>query len=183
MGIEGPTPDQITINVLKDHEYGIFASEDGVLLLKLGYAGPLVSYSPQTDVFDYEQLISASGKEEWDYTSASTKIITSDAANSVGMIWFGSYAYFVPGNYSAVFALRTTNETCELLLDIATQQGTLSIADRVVNGTEFKQINAWQEFSVNFEVDLPTRLEFRGIGISNNTEVSLDYVRVEQIGP
>lgn len=183
MGINGLTPDQITINVLKDHEYGILASEDGVLLLKIGYAGPLASYSPQTDVFDYEQLISASGKTEWDYASASTKIITSDAANSVGMIWFGPYAYCVPGNYSAVFKLKTANETCELLLNIAAQSGALSLADRVVNGTEFKQLNAWQEFSVNFKVDLPTKLEFRGIGISNNTEVSVDYVRVEQIGP
>jgi hypothetical protein len=183
MGINGLMPDQITINVLKDHEYGIFASEDGVMLLERGYTGPVEHYSSQRDVFDYEQLISASGKTVWDYTSVSGKIITSDPANSVGVIWFGPYAYFVPGNYSAVFELRAANETCKLLLDIAAQGGTLSIANRVVNGTEFKQMNEWQEFSVNFKLDLPTKLEFRGIGISSNTEVSVDYVRVEQISP
>jgi len=179
----GPTPDQVTINVLNNHEYGIFASEDGILLLKRGYTGSPEYYSPQISTFDYEQLSSSSGKTEWDYTSASRKIITSDPANSQGMIWFGPYAYFAPGNYSAMFELKTANETCELKLDISTQQGAISIADRVVNGTEFKQMNAWQEFSVNFKIGLPTILEFRGIGISSNTEVSIDYVRVEQIGP
>jgi uncharacterized membrane protein len=184
MGIMGPTPDQITISLLKNNEYGMFASEDGVLLLRRGYSGPLEYYSPQVNVFNSGQLILGAGKIEWDYASSSGRVITSDPANSFGVIWFGPYAYFVQGNYLATFKLRTANETCQVLLEVSAQQGSLSVAARVVNGTEFKQANAWQEFSVSFKVvHLPEKLEFKGIGISNDTKVSLDYIRVEQIGP
>ena len=183
MGIQGLTPDHVTINLLENSEYGAYASEDGVLLLKRGYTGPVQYYSPQVNVFDYEQLITNSGRIDWDYTSTSGKIITINQAQSVGVIWFGPYQYFVPGEYSATFKIRTANETCRLILQVSALQGTVSIAGKTVNGSDFKQMNQWQEFSVNFKIDLPTILEFRGIGISNNTAVSLDYVRVQQTAP
>jgi len=182
-GIYGLTPDEIVIKLLEDKEYGISVSIDGVLILKKGYTGSVQLYSPQVDVFNYNHLIPSSGKTKWDYTSTSRKIITSDPINSLGVVWFGPYEYFVPGKYSAIFRIRATNETCQLLLDVATKQASLSIAQRIVNGTEFIQLNDWQDFSVHFEIDKPTKLEFRGICLSNNTQVAIDYIIVEQLEP
>jgi uncharacterized membrane protein len=182
--IEGPTPDQIIVTVMESREYGVIASCDGVILLERGYNGSLKHYTPQIDVFNYDKLIPSSlGKIRWDYTSTSGRIITSDPSNSAGMIWFGPYRYFSVGTYSATFRLKTANETCQLLLEIATNQGTLPIAKRAVNGTAFNQLNAWQEFSLHFEIGLPTKLEFRGFCSSNNTQVAIDFVKIEQLAP
>jgi len=181
-GIQGPTPDQIVVAVIENREYGVIALCDGVMLLQRGYNGSLQYYTPQKDVFYYDKLIPGLyGKIRWDYTSTSGRIISSDPGNSVGMIWFGPYKYFAPGNYSATFRIRTANETCQLLLQIETDQGKLPIAEKNVNGTAFNQLNAWQEFSLHFELSSPTQLEFRGLCSSNNTQVAIDFVKVEQL--
>jgi hypothetical protein len=183
-GIQGPTPDRIVVTVIENREYGVIALCDGVMLLERGYNGSLQYYTPQKDVFYYDKLIPGlQGKIRWDYTSTSGRIISSDPSNSIGMIWFGPYKFFSPGTYSATFRVRTANETCQLLLQIETNQGTLPIAEQAVNGTAFSQLNAWQEFSLPFEIGSPTNLEFRGSCSSNNTQVDVDFVRVEQLAP
>jgi hypothetical protein len=182
-GISGLNPDQIIINLLNSTEYGILASMDGVLLLKRGYAGPVEYYSPQTDVFDYGSLILSFGIVKWDYTSASKRIISSNPEKPLGMIWFGPYQYFSPGNYTSTFRIKTTNEGCNLVLDISAQTGLQILASKTVTDKEFETIGNWQDFSLHFRVDEPTRLEFRGRSISNGTNVALDFVRVEQSNP
>jgi len=182
-GIYGLTPYETVIKLFESNEYGILASVDGIMLLQRGYNGSLKYYAPQKYVFSaYNQLILGSGKIIWDHTSTSRKIIISDQ-NSLGIIWYGPYRYFAPGNYSAIFRMKTTNETCQLLLDVATKRGSILIAQRNVNGTEFKQTNSWQDFHIYFKIDKPTGLEFRGKSTSNNTQVALDYVIVEQLSP
>jgi len=184
--IYGPPPDQIVINLLKNGEYGILASMDGVLLLKRGYVGPVEHYSPQLDVFNYDQLSIGSGMTQWDYTSASGKIISSDPKNPLGMVWFGPYKYFALGNYTSTFKIKTTSANCNLLLDVTTQlidRSMRVITSRDITGTEFERIGNWQEFSLYFSVDEPMKLEFRGTSLSNETQVAVDFVRVEQLSP
>jgi hypothetical protein len=168
---------------MENREYGVIALCDGVMLLERGYNGSLQCYTPQIDVFNYDKLIPSLGKIRWDYTSTSGRVISSDPSNSIGMIWFGPYKFFSPGTYSATFRVRTANETCQLLLQIEANQGTLSIAEKAVNGTAFNQLNAWQEFSLHFKIGSPTNLEFRGLCPSNNTQVAVDFVKVEQLAP
>ena len=182
-GIYGPTPYQIVTTLMENDEYGVLASSDGVLLLKRGYTEPLQYYSPQKDFFDYEQLIPGVGKIIWDYASTSGKIITSDPSDSAGMIWFGPYKYFVQGTYSAIFKIETANKTCQLVLQVTTDQGSVLIAQETIQGTSFSQLDTWQQFSVPFNINLPTRLEFRGLCLSNNTQVAIDFIRVEQQAP
>jgi hypothetical protein len=216
-GIYPPTPDQIVTDLMNRTAYGLLASADGVLLLKSNYTGPLEHYSPRTDVFDYNQLISSErgfGRIAWDYTSASKKVITSDPtlffgsrSSSYGlysgMIWYGPYRYFSPGSYTATFRIKTANETwirndgepCDLLLQVTTDLGHTPLAERTINGTDFKQTGQWQDFSIDFEVrngvppwakwPLPPLqiLEFRGKLRADNIQVAIDYVKVEQIGP
>jgi uncharacterized membrane protein len=181
MGIYGLTPNRIIIeHIMKDNEYGVIASVDGILLFQRGYNGSLKHYDPQKDVFNYKKLISSSGKIIWDYTSKSRRIIISDPDNSPGVLWFGPYEYFAPGSYSATFRLKTANETCQLLLDIVSDEGRKIIALRSIFGSDFEQVDSWQEFSLRFEIDEITELEFRGFYISNNTEIAVDYVKIEQ---
>jgi len=183
MRLYGPTPDQILLKLMKNKEYGLLASLDGVMLLKRGYNGPLKHYEPQKDIFNYNHLIPASGKITWDYTSTFKKVISSNPDNSVGVIWFGPYRYFAPGSYIATFRIKTINKTCRVLLDIVSDHGNKLITLRTIYGKDFEQVNSWQEFSLRFRIDEPMELEFRGTSLSNNTQVVIDYITVEQIAP
>ncbi|RLI27516.1 hypothetical protein DRO58_04195, partial [Candidatus Bathyarchaeota archaeon] len=184
MGIYGKKPDKIVVDYLiKDHNYGILASLDGVLLLQKGYNGPPKYYAPQKETFNYNQLIPASGKIVWDYTAISKKVIRSNPENSIGVVWFGPYKYFSPGSYVATFRIKTANETCRLLLDVVSEEGSNLIVLRTIFGSDFKQVNSWQDFSLRFEIDKPMKLEFRGICFSNSTEVSIDCITVKQLSP
>ncbi len=182
-GIYGPTPDEITTKLLKSGEYGLLASSDGIMLLQKGYNGSIQYFSPFKDIYNYNQLIPLMGRIRWDYSSMSGKIITSDPNSSNALIWFGPYAYLNPGDFTVSFRISTTNETCQAILEAVTEEGNYSLARRVVNGTEFERLGTWQSFEMHFRIDLPTKLEFRGRCISNETMLSMDYVSVNQIQP
>lgn len=181
--IQGPTPDQITINLMKEKSYGVVASSDGIMLLKKDYNGTLQYYTPQRDTFDYQTLIPLIGEIKWDYTSTSKKIIINNPEYSPGYIWYGPYKYFVPGTYNATFKIKTSNENSQILLDIVTNHGDTIMAQRIINGTEFHLMNTWQEFTFSFKIDEITQLELRGKCLSTNTQVAIDYVKVEQENP
>jgi hypothetical protein len=50
-------------------------------------------------------------------------------------------------------------------------------------GGQLSVTDGWKDFTLNFQLPELGRLEFRGICVSNNTEVAIDYVKVEQLGP
>jgi uncharacterized membrane protein len=180
-GLFGSYSDGVTYMIMHEGQYGILAAADGVLLLKKGFSGPLQYYVPQEDTFDYGELIPKLGTVIRDYTSASGKVITSRPESSIGFIWYGPYKYFAPGNYSATFRVKTANETCGLLLDVAYQEGVILV--RKDFGNQLSVTDGWKDFTLDFRLPELGRLEFRGINVSNNTQVSVDYVKVEQLGP
>lgn len=179
-GLFGSSSDGVTYQIMHEGQYGILAAADGVLLLKKGFSGPIQYYVPQEETFDYSELILKLGTVSWDYTSVSGKVITSRPESSIGFIWYGPYTYFVPGNYSATFRVKTANETCGLLLDVAYQEGVILVRKDV--GNQLSVNNGWRNFTLDFRLPELGRLEFRGICVSNNTQVAIDYVKVEQIG-
>ena len=87
------------------------------------------------------------------------------------------------GNFIASFRLSTANETCSLVVDVAADDGDTILARRTVNGTDFDNLNEWQEFEVPFRLEVPTKLEFRGFCQTNDIIAQLDYIRVQQTGP
>jgi uncharacterized membrane protein len=180
-GLFGSYSDGVTYEIMHENKYGILASADGVLLLKKDYSGPLLYYVPQEDTFDYSELIPKLGTIKRDYTSVSGKVIASRPESSIGFTWYGPYKYFVPGNYTATFRVKTENQTCGLLLDVAYNEGVILV--RVYVGGQLSVTDGWKGFTLNFQLPELGRLEFRGICVSNNTEVAIDYVKVEQLGP
>jgi uncharacterized membrane protein len=181
MRIYGITPAEVLLRLLENKEYGTVASLDGVMLFKRDYEGPVKYYEPQKDTLNYKKLIPSHGKITWDYTSTFKKVISGDPDDSIGTTWFGPYQYFTAGTYKATFRIKTMNETCRLLLDVVSEQGTKIIALRSIYGNDFEQTNNWQEFSLNFKIDKPTELEFRGRCYTNNTQIVIDYITVKQL--
>jgi nicotinamide mononucleotide adenylyltransferase len=110
-------------------------------------------------------------------------VIVSDSLNPSGVIWFGPYKYFVPGNYSVTFRLKTVFGGSQLALQVTSERGSNLISQRMINGGEFKGTDEWQDFSLTFGISEITKLEFRGLSMSNQTNVTLDYVKVLQVSP
>jgi uncharacterized membrane protein len=179
-GLFGSYSDGVTYLIMQQNQYGILAAADGVLLLKKGYSGPLQYYVPQEDTLDYGDLIPKLGTIVRDYSSVSGKVITSRPESSIGFIWYGPYKYFVPGNYTATFRVKTENQTCGLLLDVAYKEGV--ILNRKDFSNQLSVTDGWKDFTLTFRLTELGRLEFRGICLSNNTEVAIDYVKVRQVG-
>jgi hypothetical protein len=86
----------------------------------------------------------------------------------------------VPGNFTVTFRVKTENQTCGLLLDVAYREGVILLRKDVSN--QLSGADGWKDFTLNFRLPELGRLEFRGICVSNNTEVAIDYVKVEQVG-
>jgi uncharacterized membrane protein len=183
MRIYGITPIQVILTLLENKEYGIIASLDGVMLLKRDYQGPIEYYEPQKDTFNYKKLVPSHGKITWNYTGTFHKVISGDLQDSIGITWFGPYQYFTPGTYEAIFRIKTMNETCNLVLDIVTEKGTKVVALRSIYGDDFEQTDNWKDFSLNFEIDKPAELEFRGKCFENNTQIVLDCITVKPLQP
>ncbi|MEM3715048.1 MAG: hypothetical protein QXF82_08895, partial [Nitrososphaeria archaeon] len=183
MKIYGPSPDAVLLWLMANNEYGMIASMDGVMLLQRGYRGQLKYYEPQRDIFNYKQLIPSVGKITWDYTSTFGKVISTNPEASTGIMWFGPYRYFSPGDYEATFRLKTANETCKIVLEVVSEQGTKAIALRTIYGNDFTHVNTWQNFTLHYRINQPAELEFRGRILSNNTQIVIDYVAVKQISP
>jgi uncharacterized membrane protein len=168
-------------DLIRNQKYGLYAIIDGVLLYMKEYEGPIKFYVPQSAVFNYKHFYISNGKITRDETSRFGRVIASNPYNSMGIIWFGPYKYFIPGRYVATFRLKLQSETGRLLIDIVTNKGKSYIGLRTIYGSDFKERGAWQDFSLYFEIDEITELEFRGICLTNNTQIYLDFIRVEMV--
>ncbi len=161
--------------------YGLLASADGILLFQKGYNGPLTLFDPRKDVFGSDSLfVLNNSKILGDPTSSSGKTIVHEAGDSLGVIWYGPYSYFFSGEYQATFRMKTNSESLRCVIDVA-NSGT-AISSRTVNSSDLKPLGEWNEVTLDFKIDGVGRMEFRGFCESNNTYVSLDYVKITQVG-
>jgi uncharacterized membrane protein len=176
------SPQEALEKEVGSRKYGLFASADGILLLKNGHSGLPILYRGRIDVFDSNQLLPMfkNSKVLNDKTSSSGRVITHEANDSTGFAWYGPYSYFFTGEYRATFRVKTNSAGLDCILDVAASGNVVS--QRVLSSFDFKTLGDWEEFTLDFRISGLPRMEFRGYCESNNTYVALDYVRVIQIG-
>jgi len=180
--LSAESPNQVLEEAIKNGKYGVFASADGILLFKKDYNDSAVLFVPRVDVFSSNHLIPVfrNSKVVVDPTSYSGRTIVHEPNDSNGTIWFGPYAYFFTGEYSATFRIKTKSENLNLIIDVA-DSGEI-ICEKRLNSSDFVALGEWQEFTLNFTIVGLKRMEFRGFCISNNTHVALDFIKVTQLG-
>src|SRR5205085_488935 len=77
---------------LSSGRYGIVANDDGVILLKANYSGPVLLLGITNYVFDYRDLSLHTGSAVSDSTSASREVLLHSASDQSGVtFWFGPY--------------------------------------------------------------------------------------------
>lgn len=183
-GAEVGIIESITSELLINKSYGLYASAERTLLYKKHYESSPIVYGSLLDMkFNYKHLGLYDGSfilKDPTAESGTILVHTTDHLNNI-TFWTGPCLMTPPGQYNVTFRLKMSGEPQNIgviTLDIATNKGTQILNSMVVRMSDFKQQDAWQEFTLRFKIEWPTRLEFRGVRASNKVNLGLDYIHV-----
>lgn len=199
----------IVLSYIKD--YGVYAANDGVILLKRGYNGPPVIFEPYVVVLDYEALTLMNGEVVRNADSDSIEVLLHRAnVEPVGDFWRSTALYLPPGEYEISYKLKVTNELWSSIIDVNVtgrslllsqqQQGTQVSGHKVtfietlsknktiyiwkaLSGADFSEANVYKEFKDRFYAAVSFMLETGSTVVSTNTDVYLDWIKVSQLKP
>ena len=160
--------------------YGIRAEVNGFLLLQRNYSGSLSIYSPFKAVISPNQLLATAH-----YTFQSGALTFE---NATGNLWSGPDMYILPGSYSVVYTMATSNNSKDNFFTLyAGELGNYSqmLSALTVNGSYFVKTNAWTAIQLN--VTVPGALVSFELPISLSSQWSgnllLKSISIEQTSP
>lgn len=169
-------------HVIQKGTYGLYASADRILLFKQFYSAEPVLFQPILVEYDFRNLVN-DGKIVDDPTSKSGKVLYHEATSGrQGTFWYGPYDVLPSGTYKVTFSLKVSSlvNGHVVTLDVRTQGTTLASED--INGSDFQEANTWQNFTLQFKLSQAVvDIEFRGMNVSNATDISLDYIQAATI--
>jgi uncharacterized membrane protein len=185
------TMKQFLPQLMSTGQYGVVVNDDGVILLKANYSGPVLLAGETNYTYDYQTLDLRSGSKQADSTSASGVVLVHSPSDQSGAtFWFGPYASLPPGQYNVTFVMKTTAQTSgSLYLEVDTFLNSTSapiLGQRVINSSSFVNPGSWTSFNLAFNyTSLESAnglLEFRGVDAVGGP-FSLDYVQVTYVSP
>ena len=190
--------------------FGVYASKDGVLLLRHNYAGPPVLYEKYNVILDSSQLVIMNGEVVQDTNSNSQKVLLHRGNLGIDDFWRSPYVYLPPGQYEITFKLKITNNVPQNVIDInvtgrqllfyQSEQGTESSGHKIsfrmkisndrsayiwigLKGQDFSESDSYNEFHALFNLSFPSILELGSTAVSSSADIYLDWVRVTQLHP
>jgi hypothetical protein len=182
-----PSGSELLPGMLESGNYGVYASADGILLLKRGYLEEAKLLVPAIATFNLVNLTVPTGdpfiQEQIDSTSASGNVLLHrKGGNLSSPFWFGPYKAFPPGLYEVTFRLKTTAIDFGYIatLDVAANEGHQVLSSRRLYGHDFPKTDDWNNISMLFLNKKPQLLEFRGLDVSNSTDLYLDFIELKQ---
>jgi hypothetical protein len=160
-------------------EYQLYRYEDGFWVFKRGYEGTPTALTTDSEVTwvadDYEF-------EPRDFTTRSTTEVRGFVVSQDGAagerIWYGPYAVFAPGTYTATFRVYATgtDDRSAATVDVA-----VGDSHRVVAREQVASKPGVQEVTVRFTLDRPTtKVEFRGAHAAPGGTVAFGGVTVDR---
>jgi len=182
------SPVEFAKEALNSGKYGIFASSEGILLLKRGYDGKPIIFKPYIAELNYKNLKIGDVGEIVNYeTSVSGKVIYHSSEKESGYIWYGPYINLPPGLYEATFTLKVNSafepEDRLLTLDVTSLADKAILSKKSVYGVHVDTPEKWINVTLLFGVNgFSEQVEFRGFAEGNYT-ILLDRIIVKQISP
>ncbi|MEM3830341.1 MAG: DUF2079 domain-containing protein, partial [Conexivisphaerales archaeon] len=157
-------------------QYGILAEEDGFVLLKHNYKGPIIYYKPEYEQIFPAQLLVLNNS----YRAGN--IIT--GTNPDGhRIWYGPYILLNPGEYQVTFRLSTTNNSASnsiVLWSGDYAQGE-TFYQSTLTGSSFPNTNTIYNITINISIDnFYDGVEFAGLDAYWNGSLSLYGITVKE---
>jgi uncharacterized membrane protein len=169
-------------HVIQKGTYGLYASDDRILLFKQFYSGEPILFQPILVQYDFRNLVN-NGKIVEDPTSKSGKILYHEATpGSQGTFWYGPYDVLPSGTYKVTFSMKVSSLIDNHVVTLDVRAKGISLASEDINGSDFHEANTWQNFTIQFKLNQAVLdIEFRGVNVSNATDISLDYIQAVTI--
>lgn len=154
--------------LLHSKKYGILAEEDGVLLLKYLYSGPLVSYVPYKKSITFGETL----------TSNKSNCYNSKSSLSL---------FLSPGTYDINFSFLRNNPhigaNSQVVISYNNQQNIANIFNlsKVINQSK-------EQKNINFEFTVPDDIQYGNVfitlkNITNTSVIKLNSFLITQISP
>ena len=129
-------------------KYGILLEGGGIIVLKRGYAGPVLDYH------EFQQNFPAKSFVNIPNPSLRTNIITVNNFSD-GYMWHGPWTFLIPGKYQVEIYLSASQHTSTNIFyfNVTVNDGSQTIGSCQVNGTSFKSQDNQTIISMNFTVN------------------------------
>jgi uncharacterized membrane protein len=189
--------------------FHVYASADGIVLLKRSYSGEPILFVPYEIKLDSTNLVLTSGEVVTDLNSSSQKVLLHGASNgSANDFCHSSLFDLPPGEYETTFRLKTENnllahvaeiDISKLPLELSVMEsGTESIGHRFyfilrhassritfaseeLVQSDFPEPSLYAEFKFKFSVYIPSAYEVNVTNVSPHTNLYLDWINLTQI--
>ena len=168
-----------------NRSFGVVASADGIILFKKDYAGNSTILEPYNVRYDYNGLTLYSGEivEVPNSTSKMVMHINGLSAPSP-MFWYGPRSLLPPGSYNVTLRLNV-NGTGEIFtVQICTDNGSNILRSKTFSADNLERKGNWTDQTFQLDLEKPlVDFEVRGVNISPNADIYLDYIDVKQVNP
>ena len=175
--------DLVISEVTSRNDYGVYAFADYVIVFKRDFFKAPVLCRPTSLTLNYKNLSLDEGTRLKDESSTSGTVLAHLEEHGTGTFWFGPYAILPLGKYNLTFRLKLGSyaDGYIIILDVVDNGSKEILAEREVTSEDLK-VGEWIDVTFHFVSDrFQYKVEFRGINISKDVELYLDYVRVEQV--
>lgn len=190
-------------------DFGVYASNDGVILLKRSYSDNPISFMQYTSMMNWEELSLTSGEIVTDVESSNQKVLLHRVhAGSATDLCQGPLLQLEPGEYEAAFRLKIANVSSSKIATISVQMlpielevtttgdeltgrkfyfsmkysnHTVAYASRDLFEGDFSEFEVYEEFNLLFSSEIPISVAIGVIGVSPNTDLYLDWINVTQL--
>lgn len=161
--------------------YGLMAEDQGIILLKRGYKGP-VAFTGMELRYLPSQLYPL-----WHAHRDNGQIVVSDSPmpKTDGLAsWYGPYIGLPPGTYRVTFELSTTSYCNTNSIELQVTEWPQNLAVLNITGSSFSPSKKVDSFTLQFSTNqFLTHVEFRGVDAKWNGNLTLDYIKVQQLSP
>ncbi|MGQ4891982.1 MAG: DUF2079 domain-containing protein [Candidatus Njordarchaeia archaeon] len=170
------------VNMLIDTgEYGVYASADGIFLLKKGYSGHPVIFKPLEKMYNYENLIPINGEKTVINGSKERKVIYIRGKPNQ-TLWSEPILALTPGTYTLAIRLLVKNHT-----RINTTLLTFGLKNYIVQGENYSktinittdQLNTWMNISMTIQIKHPSLFKIFGKSLQE-IDYYIDYIEINQ---
>ena len=172
--------------LINSGKYKIYASADGIILLKKNHTRPPVFYVPIEKTYNYKNIKHYGGHLNKIENSTNKYVLTFKNPKNESILWYGPYIGLPPGKYNLTFRIKITGENnisesdLVLKLNIHAYVEKITLLNKTLKFSETKN-GEWMEVVLTLNITSPDIFEFRGIGTGTPVTIYLDYIKLKQI--
>ena len=172
--------------LINSGKYGVYASADGIILLKKNYKAQPIFYIPIEETYNYKNIKYYRGYLSKINNSTSEFVLTFKKPTNNSILWYGPYIGLPPGKYKLTFKIKIKQETYVndnipvLKLNIYAYIKEQSILSKTIKFFQIKN-KEWIEIILIFDLLFPDIFEFKGLGTGTPVTIYLDYINLKQL--